>query len=123
MTDIVAPMTLKADGDPRRRHQMRACWSDDDDSPAHAVFWCTSDGRIVLKSLVSNAAFRGRSMLGWISVRYGLPIHVVEVIPSAIGFWNRMLDEGTITAWQASDGHPSPLEGLAVPMRRAGADA
>lgn len=117
MTGIVDPMTIVADDDPRRRHQVWACWSDDDDAPAHAVFWRTSDGRIVLKGLVANAAFRGRAMLRWIRDRYRLPIHVVEVIPSAAGFWNRMRDEGVVSGWDPSDGYPSPLERIAVPMR------
>jgi len=114
MTGIREPIALVVDDDARRRHQVWACWSDDDDAPAHAVFWRTSDGRIVLKGLVANARFRGRAMLRWIGRRYGLPIHVVEVIPSAVGFWNRMRQEGTIVGWEASDGYASPLERLAV---------
>lgn len=98
-------------------HQVCARWPDDGTDHAHAVFWATTDGRIVLKGLVSNGLARGRSMLQWISKAYGRPIHVVEVLPSSKGFWNRMLAEGTISGWDPSDGHASPLERMAEPTR------
>lgn len=96
---------------------MWAMWPDDDDGDAaHIGFWRTRDGRIVVKSLVANAGVRGRAMLRWLA-GYGLPIHVVEVIPTAMGFWDRMMAEGAIVDWEASDGFASPLEKLAVSLK------
>lgn len=111
---ITEPRVVGCD-DARAAHQTWACWSDDDDAPAHALYWRTSDDRIVVKGLMANADFRGRDMLLWIGRTYGLPVHVVEVIPSAMGFWDRMLREGVIVDWEPSDGFASPLERLAVP--------
>lgn len=115
MRRLAPPMIVEND-DGRRLHQMWACWCDQDDAPAHAVFWRTRDGRIVVKGLVANAEFRGRDMLLWLRDAYRLPIHVVEVIPSAMGFWDRMEQDGVITGWEPSDGYASALERQAVPL-------
>lgn len=98
------------------RHQIWLCWSDDDEHPAHAIIWRTRDGEIVLKGIVANRDFRGRDMLRWIASAWGLPIRVVEVIPSAMGFWERMMRDGVIIDWEPSDGFASRLERRAVPM-------
>ena len=98
------------------RHQMWLCWSDDDEHPAHVVLWRTRDGEIVIKGIVANAEFRGRDMLRWIASAWGLPIRVVEVIPSAMGFWDRMMEQGLVIDWEPSDGFASPLEQRAVAM-------
>jgi len=55
-------------------------------------------------------------MLRWIASTYDRPVHVVEVLPTSTGFWERMKAEGTISGWDASDGHASPLERMAEPL-------
>jgi hypothetical protein len=107
---------IVADDNPRRRHLMWAMWPEDRNGDgAHMGFWRTRDGRIVVKSLVANADVRGRAMLRWLT-GYGLPVHVVEVIPTAMGFWDCMVDEQLVADWDPSDGFASPLESLAVPL-------
>lgn len=95
---------------------MWAMWPDDSEGdPAHLAFWRTKDGRIIVKGIMANARTRGREMLKWLS-GHGLPIHVVEVIPSAQGFWDRMMEDDLIVDWDPSDGFASPLERMAVPF-------
>lgn len=100
---------------PRRPHQTAVSWGRGDDA-AHAILWATSDGRIVVKALVSSMTMTGRSMLAWIRRTYDRPIDVVEVLPSSVGFWRRMEAEGMIRSWIPSDGHPNPLERMSVPL-------
>lgn len=104
----------------RKLHQMYARWPDHHLEPAHAVFWATTDGRIVLKGMISNGMTRGRDMLKWIGQTYGRPIHVVEVLPTSQGFWERMQAEGVIASWEPSDGHANPLERMAEPLVQDG---
>ena len=100
----------------RMDHMMWAMFEEDDQGEdAHMGFWATSDGRLIIQSFQANADVRGRDMLVWLQ-RYGRPIHVVEVIPPAIGFWNKMRDEGLITDWDHANGEPSPLESLSIPL-------
>lgn len=106
-------------GGARRLHQFRARWPDHDGDHAVAVYWATTDGRVVVKGLVSNGGVRGRDMLRWIASTYRRPIHVVEVLPSSTGFWERMRTEGAVASWDPSDGHASALERLAEPLPRA----
>lgn len=110
------PPVLKDRGTAQRPHETCASWPEHEGEPAHAVFWATSDGRIVLKALLANGRTRGRAMLRWILSTYRRPIHVVEVLPVSTGFWRRMVDEGLVSAWSPSDGHASPLHRLAVPL-------
>lgn len=96
-----------------------AMWDEDGDgNDAHIGFWRTTDGRLAVQSMQSNREVRGRAMLQWLS-RYGLPIHVVEAVPEAYGFWERMLDEGRIVDWQPADGLVSDLERISTPFPEA----
>lgn len=107
---------IVGDDNPKRRHLMWAMWPEDAQGEgAHIGFWRTNDDRIVVKSLVANADVRGRAMMRWLA-GYGLPVHVVEVIPTAMGFWDRMLEDGLIAEWDPSDGFASPLEKMAIPL-------
>jgi hypothetical protein len=99
--------------DPRCRHQFWAMWGDDaEGDSAHLAFWRTKD-RIILKGMTANSKVRGRTMLEWLN-RHGMPVHVVEVIPSAMSYWDKVMREGLIVDWEPSDGFPSPLEKKAV---------
>ena len=100
--------------DPRRPHLMHADWGRDGDGrTAHLAFWRTVDGGIALQDIRSNAATRGRDMVRWLS-GHGMPVTVVEVIPQAVGFWERMLHDGLIASWEAATGWPNPLERVAT---------
>jgi hypothetical protein len=100
--------------DPRRPHLMRADWGRDGDGrTAHLAFWRTVDGGIVLQDIQSNAVMRGRDMVRWLS-GHDMPVTVVEVIPQAVGFWERMLRDGLIARWEAATGWPNPLERMAA---------
>lgn len=112
MTD---PDVVEGD-DNRCPHMMWAMWEEDaDGDDAHIGFWRTGDGRIAIQSFQSNIDIRGRDMLDWMK-RYGLPIEVVEAIPDAIAYWERMLGEGRIAGWEPATGWPSALERIAVPL-------
>lgn len=101
--------------DARRPHLIRADWgADDKGRSAHLAFWRTLDGRTVLHDIQSNRDVRGRAMLEWLLER-GNPVSVIEVIPQATGFWDRMLACGLIAGWEAATGWPHALERLAVP--------
>lgn len=116
---IRAPEVVEGDG-MQCAHMMWAMWEEDDDGDdAHIGFWRTSDDRIVIQAMQSNADVRGRDMLKWIG-GYGLPVHVVEVVPEAAGFWERMADERAIKDLEYATGWPSRLERLAVPLGDAG---
>lgn len=96
-------------------HMMWAMWDEDDEGvDAHIGFWRTRDGLMIVQSMQSNADVRGRDMLKWLE-RHRLPIHVVEAIPEAFGFWDRMMDEGIIATWEPATGMPSMLERRSVP--------
>jgi hypothetical protein len=100
-------------------HMLWAMWEEDAAGvDAHIGFWRTSDGRIAIQSMQSNADVRGRAMLQWIAT-LGMPVHVVEVIPGSMDFWEAMQEEGLIEEWEAATGWPSDLEGLAVPFPEA----
>lgn len=115
MRAVREPEVVEGD-DHRRRHMMWAMWGEDAKGvDAHLGYWCTRDGRIVLQSIQANADIRGRAMLRWLT-RYGLPIHVVEVIPQAVGFWRRMHAERLIAYWEPATGRASRLERAAVPF-------
>lgn len=108
--------------DCRMAHLMWAMFEEDDQGDdAHIGYWATSDGRLIIQSFQSNSEIRGRDMLVWLQ-RYRLPIHVVEVIPPAIGFWEKMQREGLIADWDHADGEPSPLESLSIPLSEPGAN-
>ena len=93
---------------------MRADWGRDGEGRgAHLAFWRTVDGRLALQDIQSNATTRGRDMVRWLS-GHGMPVTVVEVIPQAVGFWDRMLRDGIIARWEGATGWPNPLERLAT---------
>lgn len=104
------------EGDGHIPNIMWAMWEEDeDDLDAHIGFWKTSDGRIAVQSLQANRNVRGRDMMRWL-MRYGMPVHVVEAIPEAYGFWDRMMAEGLIIDWAPADGFTTELERLSVPF-------
>ena len=105
--------------DSRIANILWAMWEEDDDGvDAHIGFWRTSDDRLAVQSMQSNRDVRGRDMLRWLA-RYGMPVHVVEAIPEAYGFWDRMRGEGLIVDWLPADGLASDLERLSVPFPEA----
>lgn len=111
--DAPWPVVRRAE-DPRRPHLLHAGWGfDRKGAEASMRFWRTSDA-CVLQDVRANAETRGRTMVAWLH-GLGHPVTVVEVIPQAVGFWTRMLDEGLVERWQAASGRPHPLERLAIP--------
>lgn len=112
----ITPPEVVAGDDSRTRHMMWAMWDEDSNGQdAHIGFWRTSDGRIAVSAMQSNLDVRGRAMLQWLA-GYALPVHVVDVILEAIGFWDTMLEEGLICDWDPADGFDSPLERLSIPL-------
>jgi hypothetical protein len=92
------------------------CATFDDDGGAYIRFWKIRDGKIVVQSMHSGEAVRGRDMLRWLNQTYRLPVVVVEATPEAMGFWRKMKKEGLVRTITAADGWPSPLEGESVPL-------
>ena len=100
-------------------HMLWAMWEEDEEGvDAHLGFFRTRDGLIAIQSMQSNRDVRGRDMLKWIA-GYGLPVHVVEVVPEAMGFWDRMMAEGRVVQWDPATGWPSELERRAVSFPEA----
>ena len=116
----MTPMPDVVEGDDSLcAHILWAMWDEDDGGvDAHIGFWRTSDGRIALQGMQSNGDIRGRTMLQWLAT-LGLPVHVIEAVPEAIGFWERMREEGLVVDWEPATGWPSDLEALAVPFPEA----
>lgn len=113
-----APDVVEGD-DMQCPHMLWAMWDEDQEGvDAHIGFWRTSDGRIAIQAMQSNADVRGRAMLEWIAT-LGLPVHVVEVIPESMGFWDAMHEAGLIVEWEPATGWPSDLEKLAVAFPQA----
>jgi hypothetical protein len=88
----------------------------DENGAAYIRFWKVRDGRIVVQSMKSSAQVRGRDMVKWLGQTYRLPVVAVEATPEALGFWERMQDEGLIQSFEETDGFPTPLEDESVPL-------
>lgn len=98
------PAIMNNDGGPR--HAKCFWWNGDpnlkpvnpwDDDDAYIVAWKNRDGDLVLQSMKSNSVVRGRDMLKWLNRRFpDMSIRVVEAIPEADGFWDKMQDEGLV---------------------------
>lgn len=105
----LSPTVVDDDGD-----VAHAKWAEFDDE-AHVRFWLTSDDEIVIQTMHSSPAIRGRDMLRWLA-QYGKPIVVVEATYEALGFWERMQKEGLIHSVDVAEGFPSELENMSVPF-------
>jgi hypothetical protein len=74
-----------------------------DDGNAYVKFFADTKGNLRVTTLsTAGASVRGREVLQWLRDTYGMPIQANEVTPSAVGFWNRMEDEGAISKWSES---------------------
>lgn len=111
---MIDPVVDTDDGDVE--HALCASFDDE----AYIRFW--SIGRaIVVQSMASSPAIRGRAMLQWLNSAYGLPVFAVEVTDDALGFWRRMKAEKLVARIEMADGFPSRYEGMSVPIYEGGA--
>jgi len=112
------PNIVEDDGDVP--HALYASF--DDEGEAYIRYWATRDGYIALHTMHSSPAVRGRDMLKWLNAKYDRPIAVVEAIPEALGFWDRMQKEGLVYSVDGADGWPSELEKRSIPINQASSD-
>lgn len=104
---MIDPVVDTDDGDVE--HALCASFDDE----AYIRFW--SIGRaIVVQSMASSPAIRGRAMLQWLNSAYGLPVFAVEVTDDALGFWRRMKAEKLVARIEMADGFPSRCEAMSV---------
>lgn len=118
------PMPEIVDGEDRHtRHFMWANWPDeaieDDDEPAMLGFFVAAGPRLVVQTIQSSPAIRGRTMLEW-AASQGMPVHVIEVIPETCPYFERMAAEGLVDGWDPADGWTSPLYAASMPYGATG---
>lgn len=79
-------------------------------------YWNTPSG-VVVQAMHSNNDVRGRDMLRWLVGRYG-KVDVVEAIPEAMPFWQKMKREGLVGKIERAGefGDPSAREAEAIPF-------
>lgn len=105
----LTPDVVEDDGD------VAHAWFAEFDDEANVRFWATRQ-YLVIQSFHSSEQVRGRAMLDWLATTYERPIAVVEATSLALGFWERMKEEGRVVRVDEATGDPSPLERQSVPL-------
>lgn len=95
-------------------HARLALFDDGDFEGAHLRYWATPRA-VIVQAIESSDATRGRDMLRWLTDQTQLPIVVVEAVPSAYGFWEKMQAEGLIARWEEATGEASRYEAKSQP--------
>lgn len=112
MSDL-NPTVCDDDGDVRHAYLA----SFDEDGEAYIRFWATKKF-LVIQSIQSSEGVRGRDMLLWLRDTYLRPLAAVEVTLPALGFWDRMEEEGLVVYTEMADGNGSALEKASIPLTK-----
>jgi hypothetical protein len=115
-TPVLTPEVLEDDAG-TVPHAQLALFDDGDMDGASLRYWATGRA-VVIQSMESSARTRGRDMLRWLGQQTRLPIVVVEAVPSAYGFWDKMQAEGRVARVEEATGEPSRYEALSRPWPR-----